>query len=283
MALHIADNARPMMAQELLDAILDHLHYDTKTLKRCALVCKSFLPTSQRHLFSTYQVSKSNMEKLMEFFTPLTSTDSDDDGNGSLRARVADLLNAYTTDLILSMPDDDETGFPDLPEFKNVRRVVFKGNAMGDDLEVPPFLLGTWTSPTSKILTVEFVFRLMSGKAVLQLLYTLPAMVENVSFTSKGARHHYTSVAIFRDGRVPPDPDRAVRHLNGTVKLHLGTDQSHDPLLEAMVELGDFFKFDLKRISYGLSCHIDVPHLASLVDGCKNTLEYLDITCSSRG
>src|SRR5262245_31431042 len=42
-----------LLAQELSDNIIDHLHDDKPTLRRCGLVCRSWLPSSRFHLFST--------------------------------------------------------------------------------------------------------------------------------------------------------------------------------------------------------------------------------------
>ncbi|KAF7354724.1 hypothetical protein MSAN_01386400 [Mycena sanguinolenta] len=43
-----------LQVQELVDSILDFLHDSRADLKRCALVCKSWLPPAQYHLFSYY-------------------------------------------------------------------------------------------------------------------------------------------------------------------------------------------------------------------------------------
>lgn len=42
----------PYLPQELVDQILDHLHDDSSTLLNCALVSRTWLPTSRMHLFS---------------------------------------------------------------------------------------------------------------------------------------------------------------------------------------------------------------------------------------
>lgn len=49
----------PHLFQELVDGILDHLRDDVRALKKCSLVSKSFLPTAQRHLFSTLDLDSS--------------------------------------------------------------------------------------------------------------------------------------------------------------------------------------------------------------------------------
>ena len=40
------------LPQELVDAILDYLHDENKTMQSCALVCHAWLPSSRNHLFA---------------------------------------------------------------------------------------------------------------------------------------------------------------------------------------------------------------------------------------
>ena len=289
MPLHIADNSRPRLAQELLDATLDHLHHDSATLKRCALVSKSFLPTSQRHLFSTFKISDSNADKVEGFFDP-TGSDVEDD---ALRAAVADLLNTYTTDLTVAIVADSEVmESPHIPEFKNVQKIVFECDQMNAAFAevprfLPQFLLGTWLSPTSKITSVGFNYHSLSGVEILKSLYVLPPTVENISFAiSRHCRNSHATAASFRDAvrRLPPTfSDRGVHHFNGVMKLHLPANQSHEAPLSLMVELKDCFKFNLTRINYRLTSRSDVPHIASLVYECKATLQFLNIAYSTLG
>ena len=168
MALYTVDDGRPSLAQELLDSILDYLHYDPQTLKQCALASRSLLPTCQRHLFSSFEISKSNARKLVKLFTP--PDDGQNDEDAPLRARVVDLLNTYTTDLILAIYPDHEFDAtfegPHLPGFKNVQGIVFKGDELRSWVGIPSFLEGTWTSPNSGIKSASFNFELMSGEAI---------------------------------------------------------------------------------------------------------------------
>jgi len=279
----------PRLAQELLDFILDYLHYDLESLKRCALASKSLLPTSQRHLFSTYKFSKSNEERLVDLFMLPVSADGHDE-DATLRARITDLLNTHTTDLILTNHPELTSGVsksaawkPHFPEFENVQRIVFRGSGLDPAATIPSFLERTWMSPSSRIRTVEFDFGLILEQDILQLLYILPATVENVSFTCAraGSTHSsWTPTSIRRgieDRLLPVCSYLGVHRFDGTLKLRLSPGASHEKLLSAMLELGDMFKFNLKRINYRLSSRADIPHLASLVGECKNTLQSLDI------
>lgn len=330
MTLDVTSNNRPRVVQELLDSILDHLYCDSNTLKQCALVSPSFLPTSQRHLFSTFKISKSNVRELVKLFRPPgfidvpdyegasddsdieysyttprskdlgrfynddedTSDDEDasDGKDTSLRARVAYLLNTYTTDLTLIIHDKrwfkSSIDSPYLPKFKNLRRIVLKGEYLRPNAKIPPFLLRAWMSPTSKILSVGFDFRYIRDGATLESLYTLPVSVENVSFTNKEAFNFGgDSAGSLRDAiksRLNSVYlDRGVRHFNGAVRFRLATDPYQHHTLEAMVELKEVFKFNLKRINYQLTNPNGIHPLALLVGECKSTLQSLDIVCLS--
>lgn len=290
MALYTVNDGRPRLAQELLDFILDHLHYDPKTLKQCALASRSLLPTCQCHLFSSFEISKSNVYELVELFTPPDVGQDDEDA--PLRAGVADLLNTYTTDLTLATYSDIEfkAAFksPHLPGFKNVQNIVFKGETLQSSVRVPSFLEGTWTSPNSGIRSAGFNFKLMSGEAILLSLCTLPATVENVSVTCANSDGYNNLSAIsvsktIKNRHWNTPADQVVRHFGGTLRLHLAPYVSHERLLSAMLELKDLFKFNPKRIKYRLTKRSDIPPFASLLNDCKATLQSLDLTCMDLG
>ena len=285
MDLDATDDGRLRLAQELLDFILDHLHYDSESLKRCALASKSLLPTCQRHLFSTYQITKSDVPKLAKFFALPASADDPDEGV-TLQARVANLLNTYTTDLILTDHPmlDSGCSVAHLPGFKNVQRITFKGGELNSAISIPSFLSRTWKSPSSHVRSVEFDFRLMCERGILESLCILPPTVEDVGFTCAKSEFTNTTAAsirkVMKRQLLPGRPGLEVRQFNGTLKLRLSPYNSHGELLSVMLELGDLFKFSLKRINYRLTSRSDIRHLASLVYECKDTLESLDLVVS---
>ena len=289
MDVDTADDGRPRLAQELLDLILDHLHYDPGSLKRCALTSQALLPTCQRHLFSTFQITKSNVEKLADLFTHPTSID-DHDEYATLRARVADLLDTYTTELILTdhpnLVSKSAIKRARLPEFENLQKITFKGNELDSDVTIPSFLEQAWMSPSSKIRSVEFDFRDMDNRGVLRSLCVLPPTVENVSFTCATAKsgRHFSAASIREDKWVRILPGRSyqgVHQFNGTMKLRLAPDASHKLLISVMLELGELFKFRFERINYRLTHRGDIHQLTSLVYECKDTLQSLDIMVPS--
>jgi hypothetical protein len=54
--------------------IIDYLYYDKRALGRCGLVCKSWLPTSRFHLFSTIRLKPCNIDIALAILCPSHST-----------------------------------------------------------------------------------------------------------------------------------------------------------------------------------------------------------------
>jgi hypothetical protein len=59
----------PHLAQDVIDAILEHLHDHVSALRRCSTVARSWTFSSQSHLFSSITLkSRKNAEKLGRAF-----------------------------------------------------------------------------------------------------------------------------------------------------------------------------------------------------------------------
>ena len=148
MALNVTDKGSPKLPQELIDTILDNLFNDSEALKQCRLVSKSFLSTSQRLLWSRFTISDSAAENFL------------DSNKLSISSRVADLLDAYTTDLTF-LENRKWKSHPNFPNFPRVERIIFKGemfkiNTPGQDffqlIKISGALNSTSISRTTSIL-----------------------------------------------------------------------------------------------------------------------------------
>lgn len=107
----------PRIPSEISDAIIDHLHADTPTLKLCALVCKRWLPSSRFHLFRAIALHPYNYHK---FFAAMESSE------GTLALYIRHLtLSEGTAGLIAGREWVEEPGvlsrLAKLPEVRTLR------------------------------------------------------------------------------------------------------------------------------------------------------------------
>jgi D-ribose pyranose/furanose isomerase RbsD len=51
---HAAQTRRIHVPQEVIDQVIDYLHDNTKALRQCSLVCRSWLPSTSLHLFAQF-------------------------------------------------------------------------------------------------------------------------------------------------------------------------------------------------------------------------------------
>lgn len=285
MALNTTDENRPASAlfQELIEAILDHLHSERATLKSCALVSKSFLTTSQRHLFSTFHISATNLNQLVKHLRSFNSTDSRN-GKAPSQTGIAHLLNTHTTELIFLRLWSLSHYYPvdgSFPKFPNVRRIVFKEKTLSRH-SLPR---KRWGLCFSGARSVEFNFDDMEGDwGILTILCSLPKTIENINFTATQAAEPYSSISIPKNNalRILGVSKNLILHdFKGTLTLKLACHKSHAELLSKMLKFQEagIFKFSLRRINYYLTRQIDIPPLASLVKECEASLEFLDIEC----
>ncbi|TDL19486.1 hypothetical protein BD410DRAFT_792102 [Rickenella mellea] len=63
-----------MITPELTDVIIDYLHDDRRALGTCGLVCRSWLPSSRFHLFSTVQIYFFDVDTALPIICSPTST-----------------------------------------------------------------------------------------------------------------------------------------------------------------------------------------------------------------
>ena len=283
----ITNDTRPtgivLLPQELVDTIFDYLRSEKATLKSCTLVSKSFLPTSQCHLFSTFKISKSNYRKFVELCTPTPpeSTSDDQREREALRARVVELVNNHTTDLTFFDSLNHwnfDLAHPNFPKFPHLRRIVFKGREQ--TFYVSP--VQKWYLHFTGLRSVEFDFDWINNpREILTTLCNLPETVDSISLIAASG-YSFISSPPYEVVEVRNDPPTA-RNLNGTLSLNLSPYQSHACLFSSILRNGELgaFKFNLKRINYRLTCYTYVRPLALLVKECKSTLQFLDITVCS--
>lgn len=270
-----------MLAQELIDIILDHLHSDRESLKECAFVSRSFLPTCRLHLFATLQISNSNIDKVSKLLIPPPSDafTKEKEEDCRFRARIIRLLNKHTTDLTFVAPWDWDFNptHCNFPKFAHLRRIVFEG----DDPDYHMLPMHWWDSKrfrSVESIEVNFVY-MDKARLVLNALCNLPSTVKNISFTATRTARHLKFPSLDDVFETRTD----TYHFEGTLGLNLCPGISYQGLLLAILRHKDLnvLKFGLKCINFNLTCRADIHPFALLVNECKNTLEYLNINYST--
>ena len=99
----------PKLPQELVDEILDHLAEDTRTLRSCSLVAKSWISPSRRHLFSTLVL---NPEGILEWNKTFPNPEDSPAGH------VRQLFIPFQTNVPINFADR-------MPYFSNVQQLCF--------------------------------------------------------------------------------------------------------------------------------------------------------------
>ena len=112
----------PRIPQEIIDEILDHLAADLTSLRSCALVSKSWLPSCRRHLFHT---TFFNSETAKWFETLQEPEDSPARHVRDLRFSIRGYYGA------------PEKFFEYIPWFTNVEKVTLSGHGRYQPLRVP--------------------------------------------------------------------------------------------------------------------------------------------------
>ena len=64
----------PVLPQELIDILIDHLYDETKTLEACSLVSRSWVASSHYHLFYQVQLGRSDVQEGSKFLQVLNTS-----------------------------------------------------------------------------------------------------------------------------------------------------------------------------------------------------------------
>jgi len=70
----LSKNLSNRIAPEIYDAVIDNLHSDKPTLKKCSRVCKSWIPASRYHLVQRVKLHPAQIGRFCELVEPSVST-----------------------------------------------------------------------------------------------------------------------------------------------------------------------------------------------------------------
>ena len=238
---------RPDLPPEILDSIVEFLYGETKALKQCCLVSKSWIPRTRKHLFAVIKFCNlDDIEAWKKTFP--------DPSNSPAHHTCA--LEVYCSEVI-SVPT-----FPCL-----VRLEVI---SLSSQMNLTPFYE---LPPTLKSLFLSTIFTLPLSK-VFNLIRSLPSL-ENLSLIGSEDEINYND---------PDDPYTVVPSppsppLSGTLKLCLFGEIAGT--VRRLLGLPSGLHFRVFRLQWYE--REDLRHIVDLVTACSHTLEFLELTYAQKG
>jgi len=243
----------PYLPQEIRDHVIDLLHDDDETLRSCALVSRSWLRQTQKHIFSEVRIGYYLLMKWCRNISP------GEDG-----------LSSFTRKLEVShrSPREFEIVMPHLSSFKRVESLmIFDYDCM--DLDNEPYLP---IAPDKyyghfgdSLRSLHLLYPSESLGALLPLIYLFPHLE---SLTIEGL------MAAGEEHPAPPSPkSRNPNAFKG--KLHLRLLAGND--MHILSKLAKYpLRYDCVSIA-GSSRELGV-HFNNLISACSRTLKTLEIS-----
>jgi len=242
----------PYLPQEIKDQVIDLLHEDDETLRSCALVSRSWLRQSRKHLFADVRIGYHLLMKWCRNIAP------GEDGLSSF-ARALEVSHRS--------PREFEVVMPHLGSFKRVESLMISDyDCM--DLDNEPYLP---IAPDKhyghfgeSLRSLNMLYPSESLGALLPLIYLFPHLE---SLTIEGL------MAAGDEHPAPPSPSSPTPDaFKG--ELHLRLLAGND-----MHILSKLAKYPLRydHISIGGSSRELGVHFNNLISACSRTLKTLDI------
>lgn len=243
----------PYLPQEIKDHVIDLLHEEDETLRSCALVSRSWLRQSRKHIFADVQIRYHLLMKWCRNVPP------GEDGLSSFTRRL---------DLSHRSPREFEIFMPHLSSFKRVESLVISDyDCM--DLDNEPYLP---IAPDryyghfgESLRSLHMLYPSESLGALLPLIYLFPHLE---SLTIEGL------MAAGDEHPPPPSPNSpSPNAFKG--ELHLRLLAGND-----MHILSKLAKYPLQydHVSIGGSSRELGVHFNNLISACSRTMKTLDIS-----
>ena len=234
--------SNPRLPPETLDYIVDFLHDDPQTLKNCCLVAKSRVPRAREHLFNTIEISSlTGLEGWCKVFP---------DPSGSPGCHVRSLcLNS-----VHFIPSVIAGGCSLVRPFSNIVRLCGKGILHARS--VPHLLNGSRTHPASGPGLISSQF--------FELICSLP-LLDDLAIDIHDINKADDDGPLFQPLASPP--------LTGTLIPNMFEEIEY--IARGLLGLPSGIHF--RRLWCAWNFEEDFQWTTALVDGCSNTLEYLEI------
>ena len=252
--------SNPYLPPEILDCIVDTLRDRPKTLRNCCLVTKSWIPRARKHLFAEIEFfSVEHLESWKKTFPdPFNSP-----------AYHTHTLLVYCPHAVTAT-DAEDGGW--IQAFS--RLVHLK---VGDSIRRPNCREVSLAplhrfSPVLKSLRVSSLR--LSDSQILDLVYHLP-LLEDLSLTILGAQTSDPNVGGSPNATQPSTSPP----FTGTLELTLLQEMNH--IARWLLDLPNGLHFRKLRLSWPREGYL--RWINTLVAGCSDTLESLDVTCHVPG
>lgn len=233
------------LPSEIVDSIIDLLKGDTKALKECCLVSRSWVPRTRKYLFEEIGFwSRGKIDKWKRAF-PVSA--------GSLAHYVRSLRIDWGT----PVDDEYEENEKWIRSFTNLTklRVIALGGLRGNKPRLDAFHN---LSPFIKSLHLYST----SLKKAFDLVYSFP-LLEDLTIEGNWDTDGEEDGAVFQYSTSPA--------FSGTLKLGLGLKSVSHKLLDLRHDL------HFRKIIWKVSSPLQLESVKALLERCSATLEYIGI------
>ena len=251
--------SNPYLPPELLDYIVDFLHDDQTTLKKCCLVSKPWIPRARKHLFAEIRLEKPELWKKM-FPDPSTSP-----------ANFAKSLH-FDSAHAITAADAEPGGW--LTGFVHIVHLGVETREK-EAFEEPLVSLAPFHRFSPTIKSLRLGSTAIPPSWISKFILSSP-LLEDLTVTTYG-------VSV-DDGNGSDDPSTVLHPPNppaftGSLDLPLG--RRIKPIASRLLSMPGGIHF--RKLTLECCCEEDLLVITALVRECSRTLESLNINFSPFG
>ena len=253
--------SNPYLPPEILDHIIDLLHDERETLKRCCLVSRSWVPRSRRILFANIEILYVNQLKLW-------------------KKRFPDVANspAYHT-RTLSVGCPDFVVEEDAEEGGWIR--AFSSVECLNVHDYDRYLLSTSKLPltpfrgfSSTLKSLHLSSIPLPSPDLFYLIYSSP-LLEDLTVAGR----YQSSGRDENPHWLPPDLPSTSPPFTGSLDLRIHGGMGNT--VSRLLDLPNGLHF--RNLTLPWRCEEDLQWIKALVERCSHTLEFISVVRSSRG
>ena len=257
------DSASRRHSPEILDPIVDLLHTDSKTLKECCLVFKSWIPRARRHLFANIILY---LDEHLESWKKTFPDPSTSPAHYTKNLTIGCLH-------IVTAADAEPGGY--ITGFSRATHLEVDNHSIISESQLATFLVPFHGfSPSLKSLYVDFTS--LPSSQIFDLILSFP-LLENLKVIAyyplpSIAHNNPTGLPALIQPSSPP---------KFTGSLELSMRKGTEPPARRLCSLPSGIHF--RRLTTTWNLWRDISMTMALVEGCSHTLESINLTCDPFG